>query len=190
MSGGKFRELLDTLGQLVILSVLWMLLTLPVVTAVPATASLYYAVMKTIRKDLGDPVKEFFACFRRTWKMGILHSLLAAALTGALVLGGLTMSSAYWVALGALCVVLIYLGPVLSRFDLKFWEIWSLSFLVGFRSLHLTLLIAAAAVAAALAQFYLISMAAVLILPGAMCLGATFPVEKAMEKFMPPKESE
>jgi len=45
-------------------------------------------------------------------------------------------------------------------------------------------------VAAALAQFYLIPVAAVLILPGAMCLGLSFPVEKAMERSVPPKETE
>ena len=190
MSGERFRELLDTLGQLVILGVLWMLLVLPVVTAVPATASLYCAVVRAIRGELGDPVREFWACFRRTWKTGLLHSLLAVFLLGALLLGALTVSPLYWVGLAALCLVLLYLGPVLSRFRLKFWEVWGLSFVVGVRSLHLTVLIAAAAVAAALAQFYLIPVAAVLILPGAMCLGLSFPVEKAMERSVPPKETE
>lgn len=190
MNGGKFRELLDTLGQLIILSVLWMLLTLPLVTAVPATASLYYSVMKAIRKDLGDPVKEFFRCFGRTWKKGLLHSLLAIILMGALVLGALTVSYAYWIGVAAAAVALLYLGPVLSRFELKFWELWGLAFLTGLRSIHWTVLIAAGAVAAALAQFYLIPMAALLILPGAMCLAATFPVEKAMGRAMGGKSKE
>jgi len=190
MSGGKFRELLDTLGQLIILSVLWMLLTVPLLTAVPATAALYYSVMKAIRKELGDPVKEFFHCFKRTWKKGMLHSLLAAALMGALILGALTVSPAYWIGAAAAGVMLLYLGPVLSRFELKFWELWGLAFLIGFRSIHWTVLIAAGAAAAALAQFYLIPMAALLILPGAMCLAATFPVEKAMGRVMGPGSKE
>lgn len=190
MNGGKFRELLDTLGQLIILSVLWMLLTVPLLTAVPATASLYYSVMKAIRKELGDPVKEFFRCFRRIWKKGLLHSLLATALMGALILGALTVSPAYWIGAAAAGVMLLYLGPVLSRFELKFWELWGLSFLIGIRSIHWTVLIAAGAAAAALAQFYLIPMAALLVLPGAMCLAATFPVEKAMSRVLGPKSKE
>lgn len=190
MSGGKFRDLLDNLGQLIILSVLWMLLMLPVVTAVPATASLYYAVVKTIRRDLGDPTQEFWSCFRRTWKKGLLHSLLAVALLGVLLLGAMTVSSAYWLGLAVVAAVLLYLGPVVSRFDLKFWELWGLSFLTAVRSLHWTVLIGAAALVGALAQFYLIPMAAVLILPGAMCLGATYPVERALERVFPAEKSE
>ena len=190
MNGGKFRELLDTLGQLIILSVLWMLLTLPLVTAVPATASLYYSVMKAIRKDLGDPVKEFFRCFGRTWKKGLLHSLLAIILMGALVLGALTVSSAYWIGASAAAVALLYLGPVVSRFELNFWDLWGLAFLTGLRSIHWTVLIAAGAVAGAFAQFYLIPIAALLILPGAMCLAATFPVEKAMGRVMGPESKD
>lgn len=190
MNGGKFRELLDTLGQLIILSVLWMLLTIPLVTAVPATASLYYSVMKAVRKEMGDPAKEFFRCFKRTWKKGVLHSLLALLVMGALILGARTVSPAYWVGAAAAGVMLLYLGPVLSRFDLKFWELWGLSFLIGVRSIHWTVLIVAGAAAAALAQFYLIPMAALLILPGVMCLAATFPVEKAMGRAMGPKSRE
>ena len=44
------------------------------------------------------------------------------------------------------------------------------------------------AAAVALAQFFLLPMAVVLIGPGAMCLAATFPMEKVLAKAMPPKE--
>ena len=188
MNGGRFRELLDTLGQLVILSVLWMLLMLPVVTSVSATASLYYAVMKAVRRDRGDPVKEFFSCFRRTWKTGCLHSLLAVVLMGLMLLGALTLSPAYWLGVALLSLVLICLGPAVSRFDLKFWELWSLSFLLAVRGIPWVLLTALGAAAVALAQFFLLPMAVVLIGPGAMCLAATFPMEKVLAKAMPPKE--
>lgn len=190
MNSGKLRELMDTLGQLVILSVLWMLLTIPVITAVPAAASLYYAVVKAVRKGFGDPCAEFFRCFRRIWKKGIVHSLLAAVLLVVMLLGVRIISAAYWLAVCALAAALIYLGPVLSRFDLAFWKLWSLSFVAAVRSLHWTVLIGFGAAAVAWTQFYLLPMAVVLILPGAVCLGISYPMEKALGKFMPPKENE
>ena len=117
-----------------------------------------------------------------------LHSLLAVVLMGLMLLGALTLSPAYWLGVALLSLVLICLGPAVSRFDLKFWELWSLSFLLAVRGIPWVLLTALGAAAVALAQFFLLPMAVVLIGPGAMCLAATFPMEKVLAKAMPPKE--
>ena len=53
-----------------------------------------------------------------------------------------------------------------------------------------TALILLGAVLGALAQFFLLPVPTLAILPGGMCLAATWPVEKALRHYMPPKEDD
>lgn len=52
----SFMEGLTKFADMVILSVLWLLFSIPVVTIVPATIALYYASVKVVRRQAGLPV--------------------------------------------------------------------------------------------------------------------------------------
>ncbi len=121
---------LGWLGDLVLLSLLWTVLALPLVTLVPASAALYDAVVHTLgRRD--DALSRFFRTLRRELKGGALLSLYCAVLAFALwslwrfallpALAGralLAAVSAYLLGFFLLCA-LCWVGPALSRFAMK-----------------------------------------------------------------------
>ena len=123
---------LGFLGDLVVLSLLWAVCSLPLVTLGPASAALYAAAVSVLRQKKGTPLSCFFPVFRRELKEGILSTLLCAAGMGIVGLlfyaalrlfpgfaerGGLVSVIAVLLAffsLGVLC----WVWPLLSRFTL------------------------------------------------------------------------
>ena len=72
-------SLLSTLVDICGLSLLWALLCLPVVTIGPATAALYYPVVKAVRRKDREAFHAFFHSFRQNLRTGIPATLLWAA---------------------------------------------------------------------------------------------------------------
>ncbi len=62
--------------DLVVLSLVWFLCCIPVVTAAAASAALYYAVVKSVRRQRSYPLREFWRGFRSNLKKGILVQIL------------------------------------------------------------------------------------------------------------------
>lgn len=122
---------LSTMVDIVGLSILWTFLCLPVITAGPATAALYYTVVKCVRRRDSGAFGHYLRSFRQNFKVGFLAGLIAVFLALPLFgghyivrwygtrLGGgaYVLYVAYYFALvlpaGALC----WLFPLLGRFD-------------------------------------------------------------------------
>lgn len=79
---GLVWTVLNTVTDVVGLTLCWLLCCLPIVTAFPATAALYDAVVHGIRYREEGPYKRFFRTFRAEWKSGILSTLLWGAVLG------------------------------------------------------------------------------------------------------------
>ncbi len=77
---------LGFLGELVTLSLLWALCSIPLVTLGPASAALYDTAVHVIRRREGTPFSRFFSTFRRELREGILSTLLWAAVLGLIAL--------------------------------------------------------------------------------------------------------
>lgn len=195
-SEGPLMSLLDTLGQLVILGFMWLVGCIPIITIFTSTTALYYAVMKSIRCGEGNAFQEFSDCYRANLKRGILVTLGALFLAVLLAVnvnillhtgqGGLIASATVVMAV-ALLATLLYVGPVLSRFKVKVRDVWKLSFVMAVQFFPYTLILLAALAVVVLVQFYLLPMATALLLPGLCCYAATFLIEKALRRYMPPK---
>lgn len=130
---GWLWRALNTLTDIMALSVLWLLCCVPAATLGAATAALYDSVVRCIRYKQPKPYARFF----RTFKNELVTGALATLLWGAVAALGLWMlallrqyaaasdaaaaaGAAYYVALvlplGAACWVF----PVLSRCELGF----------------------------------------------------------------------
>ena len=194
---GPLLAFLNKTGQLIALSVLWLLCCIPVITIPAATTALYYAVCKSIRFDTGSAVKEFIRSFRANCLRGMAAGIPVALLMALLMLNlrilnaGEGSNALRWgtlVGLALLAAASVYLCPVLSRFNMRVTDVWKLSFVMALRFFPLTVLILAGAALGAAAQFYLLPIPALAILPGAVCLAATWPMEKVLRHYMLPKE--
>lgn len=125
---------LSTLVDVCGLSIAWIFLCLPVVTAGPATAALYYTVVKCVRGRESGAFGYFFRSFRDNFKTGLKTTLIvlpAAALLLALHhivrwygtrVGGVLyiLYVAQYFALMVPAGMLCWLFPLLGRFD---WEV-------------------------------------------------------------------
>ena len=135
MAGGIFNpendiwRLLGKLTDLIILSVFWLVCSLPVFTLGPATAALYHTVVRCIRGDDRSSWSLFFRTFRDNFKVGALATLAVLAAGGLLLLLhgllyqlGSASRAGFVLYMGYTFLLLLPLGmacflfPVLSRF--------------------------------------------------------------------------
>ncbi len=195
---GRLIQFLQKTGELILLNIAFILCCIPVVTIGPALTSFYYAVVKSIRHERGNPLEEFFGSMKRTLGRGCLLTieiLLGAAI---LYLGKTTAQAAgnrhlMAVYLGLLVIgacVIVYVFPVLSRFEMKLSGIWKLSFVMAIRFLPITVAMIAGTAVVVWMLFFILPMPCVVIVPGVFCFLATFLMERALLAYMPKAEGD
>lgn len=187
---GKLMAVLNKAGEIILLNAVFLLCCLPVVTIGPALASLYYAAMKSIRRERGYPVTEFWRSMKRTLKKGIPVTVISFLAIGGLGLGGrYAADSAIRLMYDFLLLIgvcwLMYLFPVMSRFEMKLSGLAKLSFIMSIRFLPITVLLLAGTVGVGLAQIYLLPIPCILFVPALWCFLVTFPMERALRAYMP-----
>lgn len=122
--------LLTKLGNLIILSGLWALATLPLVTFGAARAALYYGVHKCVRQGSDSPARDFIHAFKDSLRQGVPLSLIYilygafavfdvyAAMHG---INGFTLPEWYRIISYLLLLPILltypYVFPCLSRFS-------------------------------------------------------------------------
>ena len=120
------------LVDILVLSILWTVCSLPVVTLGAATAALYDAAVRGIRWEENGIYARFFATFKANLRVGIPAAVLAE-LAALLLIGGQRLFHVYampdsisgvlYYAYLAVLVVILgaagYLFPTLSRFEFK-----------------------------------------------------------------------
>lgn len=122
----------EKMADFLILSVFWLVCSLPVVTIGPATAALYHTVVHCIRGNERNSWAMFFLTFRSNLKVGVLTTLVILPIGVVLVFlqgllyqagvvdnVGYTLYYAYLVFLLLPIGVGCYLFPVLSRFTFQ-----------------------------------------------------------------------
>ena len=75
-----FWRLISRCVDIVGLSLLWAALSLPIITCGPASAALYYTVVKCFRQGDRDTFHTYWDSFKENLKQGLLLSLIAAVL--------------------------------------------------------------------------------------------------------------
>lgn len=129
---------LSTLVNICGLSVLWIFLCLPLATAGPATAALYYTVVTHIRRREAGAFGAYLRSFRDNLTLGLWVDLIVIPATLLLYaghyvvrwygtrLGGMAyiLYVAYYFALILPAGVLCWLFPLLGRFEYRLKELF------------------------------------------------------------------
>lgn len=198
---GMIYRFLNKTGNIILATVLWLVGCIPVVTIGTSTAALYYTMVKSVRKDVGYVHSEFWRGYKLNFKKGVASTVLLLALGSVLgvemwlVLENGVEVGRIWYTLSGLLILLtvlivLYLFPVMSRFDMKLGRLCMLSFVMSIRFWYITLALLAGLVIVVFAQFYLLPIPMILLTPGLWCFASSFMVEKAMKAYMPkPEES-
>ncbi len=198
----SFTNIMGKFADIILVSILWIVCSLPLVTLVTSTSALYYAIVKGIRKERGTPTKEFLRFFRENWKgglgLGIVYILLTVLVManfravfqmdrGTLIYE-IYHVEALWVVL-MFAFLSVFLFPVFSRFEYRTWECIKTSMFIAIRHTISSLLMAVVSIGVLfITARYLIL---ILFLPAFMFLLFSFRIEKIFRKYMQePKEGE
>lgn len=193
---GPFMTFLTKFGQLVILSLVWALCSLPVVTIVGAGSSFYYAVAKSIRHDVGYPVREFFRNFKRAFKCSLVFNIILIAAgvliwfnTGVVLTGQWDELKPLYLIYIVVSVIafawVIYLMAVISRFDVGKVRMAKMALKMIFLQPVRSLLLAAVPVGLAWVAFFYLPIPCSVFLPGLWVYASTYLVEPALKRYMP-----
>ncbi len=182
--------------DMMILSTLWLLCSLPVVTVGAASTALYDAAVHGVRRDEAGTCARFFRTFRRELKPGCLAVLLWGPVIAALVWCGTIIGTAVQepVPVLAATTVLVlalffalgtvaWMFPLLSRFTFSFGALNRTAgqFLIVHLPSSVLLVVLLAGCAWACFRF----LFPVFFLPCAGTLLASFPVERAFARHLP-----
>ena len=220
----KFFSFMGKAFDILVLNTLWLLLCvpLPILTItwvaqtenllfliltfltllpiVPATTALYYAVMKSVRKERSYAIKEYFRSFLRNFKQGVILTLIALVLIGILYIDfryalGLMQAqqSSGSLYLGVFIVIsllfgsmYVYVCPLLSRFDMKVTGILKTAFIMGVRHLLTTVMLLVLLVGVIFGCYILLP--GMFFLPAVVTLLTSFLIEPVFKRYMPEKE--
>lgn len=193
---GDLLYVMTKAGQVIILNLLWLVSCIPIFTIGTATTSLYYAMMKNIRRNRSYPTTEYIASFKRTfvsgsiltlalavWLFALYHLLMIALDQG--TESGILLSRIYVTLMVVTAGVAAYLFPVLSRFTMKLSSMVKLAFVMAVRYIGFTILILAGTALLAWLQFYYLPHPTILFVPGVWCYVCTFMIERALRRYMP-----
>ena len=157
----KFSQVFLKLGISCWLNTLWVLCSLPVITIGASTTALYKITLKIADETDSNITKEYFKAFRdnfaqatRIWLImlaagillgvdGYVASHMRTVTTGAAaVLWTLNLAVLIGAAIGY-TIILLYVFPLISRFENTDWNMLKNSLLIGVHYLFCTISIAA-----------------------------------------------
>ena len=184
------------------LSILWVFLCLPLVTAGPATAALYYTVVKCVRSRDSGAFGYYLRSFRANFKTGLLAGLIVLPLALLLLaghhivrwygtrLGGgaYVLYVAYYFALILPAGVLCWLFPLLGRFEYAVGGLFRMAFQLT--AAHLPSTVVVVLLTAQTAVFCLERWWPVLFMPAVAALLVSLFMERIFQLHSPEKPRE
>lgn len=201
---GPFFRFMEAVADCFLLSILWLLFSLPVFTVGASTSALYYCVIKVIREQDGSVIRTFWDAFRQNFKQGTL-AVLIFAVGGVLVTcfgtavyranpSQQTLQSVYLVYL---CTVLVaaawahYLLSYIARFENSMKNALKNTLIICLMNLPQSFLITVtfAAVVAVFVLFLPISILGLFFVPGVYVLMTSFLLERIFKKYLPKEDA-
>lgn len=191
---GKLVSTLGKAADAVMLSAVWLLCCLPIVTILPASAALYYACVKSLRRERGHALRQFWHALRMNLKQGVVLNLILLALA-AVVWEWLIFAARFplesveglvytAISRGLLLVValgVVFLPALLSRFTMSVWGFVKYSYFLAVRHFGTLLFLMAALVGSAV-MLYAMPLF-LMLLPAGLALVSSCAVEPVFKKY-------
>ena len=137
------------------LNILWFICCIPIFTIGASTTALFYVTLKMAKNEEGNITRAFFRSFKENFKQGTIIWLIL--LIAGIVLGfdGYTLyhmrfTNAFWTIITAIfiivvvayAIILMYIFPLLARFQNTTWAMFKNSIMIGMRFLLCTAIMA------------------------------------------------
>ena len=189
-----FFRFMGKLFDVVALNLVFIIVCIPLVTIGPAISALYYASVKSIRRDRSYPIKEFFKALKRDFKQSFIVGLilvLAAAIIYVdirfvvdYIKNNFTAMRYVYLVIGlVISFISVYIFPLMSRFSLKISGLFRLSFYLAIRHL-LTTIVSIILLFGGFVLVYISAGLALLFVPVSVNLLISIMMEKVLVKCM------
>lgn len=194
---GVFARVMNRLWDLILISILWVVCSIPVFTAGAASTAAYYAMAKSVRHQAGGIISEFFSSFRSNFKQSTVFTLVYGFLLLFLIFdcsymfgneaeGSIGLLYVFYLMILMVVAHGIYLFPFLSRFHMTGFGLFRMVAIAMFRHLISTILLLLL-FAVTLLGLYLMPWG-ILVFPGLMLYIETFIMERILLKYSPKPE--
>lgn len=152
---GPVMAFVTKLATSVYLNILWAVCCLPIFTAGASTTALFYVSLKVIKDEESHLTKAFFHSFKENFRQSTIIWLILLGVGVILGVDGylfyhMRFANALWtlgtavfiVALAAYGIILMYIFPLLARFDNTVKAMFKNALMIGMRFLLCTALMA------------------------------------------------
>ena len=131
------------------LNLLWLVCCLPIVTAGASTTALFYVTLKVAKNEEGSLTKSFFHSFRENFRLILLAVGIVLGVDG-YIFYHMRFENAFWtvataiflIAAAAYAIILMYIFPLLARFDNTTAAMFKNAIMLGMRFLLCTAVMA------------------------------------------------
>lgn len=202
-SDNAVMRVLSKIFDIGVLTLIYLVFCIPVVTIGAATTSLYYVSAKVLRHNRSYVWREFWHSFKMNFAQSTIIWLITFAFSFVILFDmniisanaqsekGGYLVGAYMAVLFVVLCISSYVYPFISRFSTKLTQILRLSLYCAFRHfLHTLMFLAIFAVLGVVIYYGVLTniILVVIFAPGAASLLYTYPMEHIMKKYMPKEE--
>ena len=148
---GPVMQFITKIAYSAYLNLLWFICCIPIFTVGASTTALFYVTLKMAKNEEGNITRAFFRSFRENFKQGAIIWLILLVVGIVLGVDGYTLyhmrfSNAFWtiltaifiVAAAAYAIILMYIFPLLARFQNTTMAMFKNSIMIGMRFLLCT----------------------------------------------------
>lgn len=200
LDNGFFR-FLNKVFDMLVLNLLTLLLCIPVVTAGPAIASMYYITMKEVKNEEGYVVRPYFKFFKENFRQGFILELIVIAaaviMTSDLYImyqwtrqdESFLLMALFAVLVGfavLAAVTAVFVFPMLAKFDNSIKGILTNSLMMAFR--HLPQAVLMVIIVAACGVLIYINLISLMFAFGLGAYLTSMIVIKIFDRYIPQKE--
>lgn len=152
---GPVMRFMTKIAYSVYLNILWFICCLPVFTIGASTTALFYVSLKVAKDEEGSLTKSFFRSFKENFRQATVIWLILLAVGVLLGVDGYVFyhmrfdnalwtlgTAVFYVMLAAYAIILMYIFPLLSRFNNTIRAMFKNAMMIGMRFLLCTALMA------------------------------------------------
>lgn len=193
---GPYARFMNFLWNMIVISVLWLVCCIPIVTIGASSLAAYYTAAKCVRHHTGTPVTEFFRAFRLNFKQATFFTVIYEIVIAFLVFDCIYIYSNESIALivlylfyflvGITLAHAMYLFSCMSRFAMSNFRLFRLGVALLPRHLIVTILLLLLLITLILAIY--VMPWAILFLPGVGFWLRTFAFEPILLSLSPKPE--
>ena len=190
---GAFNKYGGLVADTIILSLMWFLFSIPLVTIGASTSALFYVTTMRIAEREGYVTSDFWFAFKANFKRGTIVWAMIVALIALIIFNLLIMEVVgnmsmivmpiQIVVLVQVALMCVYIFPLVARFDMGIKEILKSAFFMANR--HLLTSITCAALGAALVLGIFLFQPLIIGVPGIYAMISSYMIMRIFKKYRP-----